>query len=160
MGPETPLRIAGPADRSELGVLIAGFRDFLASDRPTGAEIDSVLGMLLEDDATEFLLAGEPAAGFAQIRYRVSVWNGSGAEDAWLEDVYVDGTARGRGLGRILMEGVLARVRARGCARIQLDANRENGPAVALYESLGFTPGHNPAKWGEAPDFFYTLDLD
>lgn len=159
-GPETPLRIAGPADRAVLTGLIEGFRDFLAGSKPTGPQIESALTGLLDDPATEFLLVGEPAEGFAQVRYRVSVWNGNGAEDAWLEDVFVADSARGRGFGRILMEGVIARARARRAARLQLDANRRNTAALALYRSLGFAPNHNPTKWGDGEDLFYTLDLD
>jgi len=160
VGPEIPLRVAAPGDTAILADLIVGFRDFLAGDHPTRSEILSVLEGLLRDEATEFLLAGEPPAGFAQIRYRVSVWNGNGAEDAWLEDVFVDESARRQGLGRILMDGAVARARSRGAARIQLDANTENGPALRLYESLGFVPTHNPARWGDDKDLFYTLDLD
>lgn len=160
MGPEVPLRLAGPADLPALTGLIAGFRDFLRSDGPSESELESTLGRLLPDPSTEFLLAGEPAGGFAQIRYRVSVWNENGAEDAWLEDVFVSGSVRGNGFGRILMKGVISRARARGAARVQLDANRNNRPATALYESVGFVPSHNPAKWGEGQDLFYTLNLD
>lgn len=159
-GPEIPLRIAGPADLVGVTALIEGFRDFLSSGRPTRPQIERILADLLEDPATEFLLVGEPAGGFAQVRYRVSVWNGDGSEDAWLEDVFVNESARGRGFGRTLMEGVIARAEARGAARIQLDANRRNTAALALYESLGFAPSHNPAKWGDGEDLFYTLDLD
>lgn len=157
MGPETPLRIAGPADATPVTSLIAGFRDFLGSDGPANAEIEAVVSLLLKDRSTEFLLIGEPEEGYAQLRFRLSVWTGS--EDAWLEDVFVRETARGEGFGRRLVEGAIARARARGCARIQLDANRENLPAISLYESLGFERSHNPAKWGRAPDIFFTLEL-
>jgi len=158
MGPETPLRIAGPADVGTVTGLIAGFRDFLGSDDPTNAEIEATVSLLIKDRATEYLLIGEPAVGFAQLRFRLSVW--TGAEDAWVEDVFVDESARGRGHGRALVEAAIARARSRGCARIQLDANRENAAAIGLYESLGFAASHNPAKWGDAPDLFFTLDLD
>lgn len=160
MGPDTPLRVAGPADVEALVRLIIGFRDFLDSTGPDAAAAESVLDELLRDPATEFLVAGDPGDGFAQVRYRKSVWNGNGAEDVFLEDVYVDETARGRGLGKLLMEGVIARARARGAARIQLDANRRNLPAISLYRSVGFVSTHNPAKWGDGEDLYFTLNLD
>ncbi len=160
MGPEIPLRVAGPADTGILTGLIVGFRDFLEGTEPAGAEIEAVLGPLLSDRFTEFLVVGDPGDGFAQVRYRMSVWNGNGAEDAFLEDVFVSGDARGQGLGKILIEGAIARARGRGAARIQLDANRRNETAIGLYESFGFVPTHNPAKWGDGEDLFYTLDLD
>ena len=51
------------------------------------------------------------------------------------------------------------RARARGCGRIQLDVNQANQAAVALYESCGFRPLHNPEKWGDSPDFLYTREI-
>jgi ribosomal protein S18 acetylase RimI-like enzyme len=158
VGPETPLRIAGPTDIAALTRLLGGFRDFLGSTGPSNAELEITVGRLLDDRATEFVLIGDPEAGFAQIRYRLSVW--SGKEDAWLEDVFVDESARGNGHGRTLVTAAIQRARSRGCARIQLDANRDNGPAIKLYESLGFRASHNPAKFGDSPDYFYTLNLD
>ena len=95
---------------------------------------------LITDPATEFLLgsvAGEAPAGIVQLRYRHSVWTGT--DDAWLEDLFVQESARGTGLGRALTEFAFVRAAERGCARIQLDVNAGNAPARALYESLGFS---------------------
>ncbi|MBN8866151.1 MAG: GNAT family N-acetyltransferase [Solirubrobacterales bacterium] len=158
MGPETPLRIAGPADVGAVTGLVGGFRDFLGDDSPSNAEIEATVSTLIRDRSTEFLLIGEPEAGFAQVRFRLSVWTGN--EDAWLEDLFVDEAARGKGYGRTLLEAAVSRARSRGCSRIQLDVNQANANAVALYESVGFSASHNPAKWGEAPDFYFTLPLD
>jgi len=157
MGPETPIRMAGPTDVTVLTRLVAGFRDFLESSSPTNAEIEATATILLRDRSTEFLLAGEPEAGFAQIRFRLSIWNGS--EDAWLEDLFVEESSRGKGLGRVLVKAAVERARARGCERIQLDVNQANQTALRLYESCGFRPIHNPAKWGDAPDIYYTLEV-
>lgn len=157
MGPETPLRIAGPTDLAVVTGLIGGFRDFLGSAGPNNAELEITVAQLLDDRSTEFLLIGDPEVGFAQVRFRLSVWTGS--EDAWLEDVFVEEAARGEGHGRTLVAAAIQRARSRGCGRIQLDANRDNEPAVKLYESLGFRPVHNEAKFGDSPDIFYTLRL-
>jgi len=157
MGPETPLRIAGPSDVAAVVRLIGGFRDFLESARPNNAELEMSVTELIGDRSTEFLLIGDPEVGYAQIRYRLSVWTGN--EDAFLEDVFVDDSARGKGHGRTLVGAAIARARSRGCSRIQLDANQDNTEAVALYESLGFRPVHNEAKWGDTPDLFYNLEL-
>ena len=157
MGPETPLRIAGPSDVATTVRLIGGFRDFLESTGPTNAELEMTVSELIGDRHTEFLLVGDPEVGFAQLRFRLSVWTGS--EDAWLEDVFVEPEARGEGHGRLLVEAAIQRARSRGCARIQLDANQKNHGAVKLYESLGFKPVHNPNKWGDSPDFLFNLNL-
>ncbi|HMT04325.1 MAG: GNAT family N-acetyltransferase [Solirubrobacterales bacterium] len=154
MGPEVPLRIAGPGDVAPVTRLVGGFRDFLGGSSPSNAEIEATAGILLRDRSTEFLLIGEPETGFAQIRFRLSVWNA--AEDAWLEDLFVEEVARGEGYGRMLVEAAIERARSRGCDRIQLDVNAANESALSLYESVGFVPRHNEAKWGESPDYFMT----
>jgi L-amino acid N-acyltransferase YncA len=46
--------------------------------------------------------------------------------------------ARGRGVGRALVEDTIARARAAGFAGMQFNAVTESNPAVALYEQLGF----------------------
>ena len=103
--------------------------------RPSHAAVLGSVERLLADPQTEFLLAGDPPVGVAQLRYRWSVWTES--EDAWLEDLFVSADARGRGLGRALVEAAFERARARGCARIELDTG-EGNPARRLYEELGF----------------------
>ena len=157
MGPEVPLRVAGPGDAGAVGRLVGSFRDYLENDLPDDGSITEALGVLLDDPDTEFLLAGEPEIGFAQIRYRHSVWTGS--EDAWLEDVFVLEEARGDGAGRLLVEAAIARARKRGCGRIQLETNASNRPAVALYEAVGFSQSHLPDRWGDTPDVCMTLGL-
>ena len=71
------------------------------------------------------------------MRFRYGLW--CAADDCWLEDVFVRPGARGTGVGRALVEGVLALARERGCRRVELDVNDANAPATALYESLGFS---------------------
>jgi len=46
-------------------------------------------------------------------------------------------SARGQGMGRLLMTHVAERLRAQGCARWALNVKRDNAPALALYTSLG-----------------------
>jgi ribosomal protein S18 acetylase RimI-like enzyme len=47
--------------------------------------------------------------------------------------------ARRSGLGRALVTAALERARQRGCRRVELDTNEDNGSAIGLYESLGFS---------------------
>jgi len=157
MGPEIPLRIAGRADVATVTALIGDFRDFLEGDSPSNAQIESVVSELIADPATEFLLIGEPESGFAQIRYRLSVWESG--EDAWLEDLFVRDEARGEGFGRTLATAAIERAKSRGCGRIQLETNRNNEAAVKLYESVGFEASHLPDFWGDAPDVCFTRPL-
>ena len=156
MGTESPLRVAPPGEAEEVARLLAAFRSFYGAAEPTEEEMLGVVRRLIGTPDAEYLLAGDPAAGVAQVRYRLSVW--TGAEDCWVEDVFVEEEARGQGLGRRLIEGCVARARHRGCKRIQLDANERNEGAIALYRSLGFESG-SPARWDGARDLYFTLWL-
>jgi GNAT superfamily N-acetyltransferase len=130
------VRVAGAAEQDTVAALIAGFRDFYGETEPDDETIARMVTQLIEDERTDFLLIGEPAVGLAALRYRPSVWTGT--DDAWLEDLFVVESERGKGAGRTLAEACIDRATERGCKRIQLDANERNEGAIALYESLGF----------------------
>jgi ribosomal protein S18 acetylase RimI-like enzyme len=125
---------------------MAAFRDWMGRDEPSDESIRRTAAVLLRDADTEFLLASPdddaPPAGVCQLRYRLSVW--TGAPDCWLEDLFVRADARGRGLGRSLVEAAVERARKRGCLRIELDVNEENREALALYRGAGFTTEPKP----------------
>ena len=62
----------------------------------------------------------------------------TGADDCWMEDLFVRPEPQGRGLGRALVEAALQRARERGCLRVELDVDEDNRAARALYARLGF----------------------
>ena len=148
--------MAPPGEAGEVARLIAGFRSYYGEELPTDEVILATVARLIADPGTEFLLAGEPAVGVAQIRFRLSAW--TGVEDAWLEDLFVEPGARRGGAGRALAEASIERARRRGCRRIQLDANEANEAAVGLYRSLGFESG-SAARWEGARDLYFTKRL-
>ena len=47
-------------------------------------------------------------------------------------------SCRGQGVGRRLLEAVIAEARAAGAARLSLETNSKLTPAIRLYESVGF----------------------
>ena len=52
-------------------------------------------------------------------------------------------SCQGAGIGRGLLQKTIAEARAAGATRLYLETNRKLGPAIRLYESLGFE--HIPA---------------
>ncbi|MEA2418430.1 MAG: hypothetical protein QOE60_636 [Thermoleophilaceae bacterium] len=138
--------MATERDAERVGALMAGFRDHMAKEVPTDQQMQATIHELLQDAATEFLLAApdgqDEPAGVCQLRYRLTVW--TGADDCWLEDLFVEARARRGGLGRALIGAAFERARARGCRRIDLDVNEDNLNALALYREMGFTTEPKP----------------
>ena len=123
-----------------VGQLLVDFRNHLGVDWPSDNAFLAGVDRLIEDPSTAFLLgapdADSPPAGVAQVRFRFGVW--WAAEDCLLEDLFVREDARGTGLGRALVQGVVELANERGSRRIELDANDNNDAALAHYRSFGF----------------------
>ena len=77
-------------------------------------------------------------AGMANALLTVST--AEGRRVVLLEDVVVAAGFRGRGLGRRLVEHVAAWAAENGLPRITLLVDKDNAPALAFYERMGFTP--------------------
>ena len=75
-------------------------------------------------------------AGMANALFTVST--AEGRRVILLEDVIVKSAYRGTGLGRRLVEHILAWAAANGLPRVTLLADKDNAPALAFYERLGF----------------------
>jgi GNAT superfamily N-acetyltransferase len=130
------VRLATADDAAEVARLLAAFRSWYGKQTPDDASFERSVRRIMETENAEYLLAGDPAVGVCQLRYRWSIW--TAAEDCWLEDLYVSDEARGTGAGRALVEAAFARARAHGAKRVELDVDVDNAPARALYEATGF----------------------
>lgn len=86
------------------------------------------------------LRAGGEVAGMANALITIST--AEGGRVLLLEDVIVSREHRGSGLGRQLVEHVLAWAREEGMTRVTLLADRDNAPALDFYRRLGFEPSH------------------
>lgn len=65
---------------------------------------------------------------------------------AWLADVVVEPSHRGRGLARALVDAVLADLEPLGLKRVLLKASAEGR---GLYEQAGWVPVEAPGTWME-----------
>ncbi|MEW6445796.1 MAG: GNAT family N-acetyltransferase [Pseudomonadota bacterium] len=100
------------------------------------------LGMLLErPDAACIVVARHPrdgVVGMASAQLVVST--ASGGYSAWVEDVVVAEAHRGQGLARALLDALSDWAEQCGARRMQLLADADNPPALAMYERLGWRP--------------------
>ena len=136
------VRLATEKDAAEVARLMIGFRDWWQRDKPDDGAFEAGVRRLLADPNTDYLIGGDPPVGVCQLRYRYALWTES--EDCALEDIFVEASARGSGVGRALVEAAFERARERGCRRMELDVNEANVAALSLYESLGFESWSDP----------------
>ncbi|MDP1611774.1 MAG: GNAT family N-acetyltransferase [Sulfuritalea sp.] len=68
----------------------------------------------------------------------VSISTAEGGPVLILEDVILAASHRGGGHGRQLVEHVLAWAKSEGMPRVTLLADKDNAPALAFYDRLGF----------------------
>jgi GNAT superfamily N-acetyltransferase len=62
----------------------------------------------------------------------------TGPDDYEVVKMAVTESCRGTGVGRRLLETVIAAAHAAGATRLHLETNRKLTPAIRLYESAGF----------------------
>jgi len=100
---------------------------------PTQAE----LADLIASPATQLLLAvdddGSILGSLTLATFRIPT-----GLRAWIEDVVVDGEARGRGVGEELNRDALRRARELGATTVDLTSRPSREAANRLYQRLGF----------------------
>ena len=133
----TPVRRASPADAPTFGRLLHAFNVEFGESTPDADVIAERAAPLIENGEITVMFAGDGPHGFAQLRFRPSLY--TGALDAHLEELYVVPERRGHGLGRALLDAAMEYARQRGAARIDLGTSEDDTAALALYESTGFT---------------------
>jgi ribosomal protein S18 acetylase RimI-like enzyme len=101
---------------------------------PSLAEVEA---MLASDAITQFVARDESGAivGVSTL----AVFPVPTATRAWIEDVIVDGSARGQGVGEALTQAMIDAARERGCATVDLTSRPTREAANRLYQRMGFT---------------------
>jgi len=79
---------------------------------------------------------GEQIVGMAALHFTTST--AEGGKVAWFEDCIVRPEHRRKGIGKALLEHVIAQARAAGALRVMLLTDGDNRNAQALYRKSGF----------------------
>ena len=131
------VRRATAADAADLARMFTDFNDEFDEPTPEPEAAAERVAAHIENGHSTFLLIGDGPDGFAQLRYRASIYT-AGLE-SHLQELYVVPTLRGQGLGRALLEAALEEARTQGADFIDLGTSEDDTAARALYESAGFT---------------------
>ncbi len=141
--PATPPPIemieAGPEQASEIDRLVAAFHrheGVSVTARARRASIDALLAMPAQGRILLVQTPGAGIAGYAVLAFGFSLE--FGGRDAFLDELFIAESFRGKGIGRAALAAVCAWARHQGLCALHLEVERDNKTAKNLYTQAGF----------------------
>jgi len=96
------------------------------------------LSLMLNNDRGCILVAEKAGRVIGMCTGQVVISTAEGGPAVLVEDMVIDPDQRGQGLGRALMAALAAWARGQGATRMQLLADKNNPPALAFYDRIGW----------------------
>jgi GNAT superfamily N-acetyltransferase len=135
------IRAALPADKQRWLVLWQGYLDFYKTElsseqseltwqRILDPEFNMKCAVALDDGVI---------VGFTTYSLQNSTWSENG--HCYLEDLFVDSTVRGKGVGRALIEYVKSYAIKNKCSRLYWNTDEDNATARRLYDTYTLESG-------------------
>lgn len=136
------IRDIAPADRAGWEALWSAYLAFYKVD--LSPDITAHTWTRMMDPASplkgRLAVEGDQPLGFALHHHHCSTW--VMGEDCYLEDLFVAPEARGKGVGRALIDDLRDLAKARGWHRLYWHTDEGNARARALYDSYAPYDGH------------------
>ena len=107
----------------------------LSSSNPPPSAVE--LQEIIDSDAVRLLMARDRSGVIGTLTlvlFRIPT-----GIRAWIEDVVVDGSARGSGIGRSLNEAAIEHALAAGAVTVDLTSRPSREDANRLYQRMGFS---------------------
>jgi ribosomal protein S18 acetylase RimI-like enzyme len=132
------VREATLEDTEAIYYLARDLADALGDRRPRPEAVRARLGELLEEPRAQVLVVEEEdgVVGAASLWIKPDLAHGDAVIEVPM--LVVSGSARRRGVGRLLVEEIQSVAAAENASLIELVATKENDVARAFYRSLGF----------------------
>jgi GNAT superfamily N-acetyltransferase len=138
---EVAIRPLGPEDRADWEPLWAGYLAFYEATIPS--TVTETTWARLNDPAEPMHALGAfvdgQLVGIVHYLFHRSTW--TTGDYCYLQDLFTDEAARGRGAGRALIEAVYQRATAAGASRVYWLTQEGNATARALYDKLADRSG-------------------
>lgn len=135
------VRPAAAADIPTILDLIRELAEFEREPDSATATADQMYDALFGPRAVAYAIMAESATetfGFALYFFNFSTW--TGRRGLYLEDFYVQPSARGRGVGRMLFARLASIAQETGCRRMELAVLNWNENAIRFYDQQGGSP--------------------
>lgn len=124
-----------PADRERWELLARGYKIFYQTPLPDTEYEKTWQRLLMANDIFGLgaHLDGQ-LVGIAHYMFHTSAWS---TDACYLQDLFVDETIRGQGVGRALIEAVADVARTKGASRYYWLTQDHNSTARMLYDKVG-----------------------
>ena len=136
------IRDATPADETVWRNLWSQYLAFYKVDL-TPSVTDATWNRLMDERSAMSVRLAEvdgEVVGFAIHHTHPSTWMIE--DDCYLEDLFLTEAARGKGVGRALIDDLIALAKRRGLGRLYWHTNEDNHTARKLYDSYVKADGH------------------
>lgn len=138
-GGRAALGAANPADIPALVELLGILFTQEAELEPDPAKQRRALEIILQDESrARIYVARDAGTIVAMAALHFTTSTAEGGKVAWFEDCIVRPEHRRKGIGKALLEHVIAQARAEGALRVMLLTDGDNATAQALYRKSGF----------------------
>jgi len=131
------IRELADSDRAEWGALWRGYLTFYKSDVPDAVSEITWRRLVDPEGAISGFCAAEPSGrllGIVHYLFHPVTW--SAGPRCYLEDLFTAEAARGRGVGRALIEAVYAAADKRGADQVYWLTAETNATARKLYDQV------------------------
>ena len=131
-----------PADEADVPVILRFIRELAAEDgRSSDCNRSAFARVGVSEAESPCAFGGKKngvACGFALYFYNFSTFLGRAG--IYLEDLYVTPAARGKGIGKLLLQNLAAIAVREGCGRLEWACLDWNHPSIGFYRALGACP--------------------
>lgn len=133
------LRPFAPKDAEQVVELLQSISDY----RPNTEKVPELARIFVEQKESYACVAVDDrcVVGFGSLFLLNRVRGGCSAV---IEDMAVSAEMRGHGIGRLILEDLLAQARTRGCFKVSLESSEM---AEQFYRALGFNIGGHVMKY-------------
>jgi GNAT superfamily N-acetyltransferase len=133
------IRQAEAADIGTMSTLLAQLFSLEQDFRPNSSKQRMGLEMLLKTPDAYVVVAEEQGDVVGMLTLQTLVSTAEGGRCGLIEDVVVNESCRGRGIGQALMTHIVDWADRQGLVRLQLLADRHNQPALVFYQGHGWS---------------------
>lgn len=132
------IRRAGPRDCDTIRRMLEGLADAVGDTGQLMGSVESLREYGFGDAPLFHVLIaeqGEIALGMCLYFYTYSTWRGT--PGVYVQDLFIDESARGRGIGRQLLTATAAEGRVQGADHLRLSVYQDNADAQRFYRAIG-----------------------